>query len=98
MGGRALIPKLVEVVALPELAQVHHPELQRPVADRPCVMQVVPDVALILVVGPEDLILPVLRIEAVGVVEEVDFPFFRRRTRFGTRSLGFRTDARCGHA
>jgi hypothetical protein len=93
-GGRVLIAELVEVVTLDRLTEVHHPKLERPIADFARAVQAVTDVALILVVDPEQLVLPVVRVEPVEIVEEVDFPRFRH-ARFG-RPGAFRLRARAG--
>ena len=65
---------LVPVKADPWLAQVHHAQFQRAVADFPGAELTLSHVALILLVDPKQLVLPVFVIEAVEVVEKVDLP------------------------
>ncbi len=66
--------ELADVVAGARLADVDQPQLEHPVADLARAELAAAQVALVLVVDPQDLVLPVGLVERVEVVEEVDRP------------------------
>ena len=72
-----LLALLVQVVAAARLAQVHDPQLQRAAADLAGVVRTVAHIALVFVVYPENLVLPVLRVEHFEIIEKVDAPAAR---------------------
>jgi len=65
---------LVEIVAAARLTDIHDLELQGAVADFPSAKLAIRHVAMCFVVHPDPLVLPVIRVERVEVVEEVDLP------------------------
>ena len=71
------VAALVHVVTGAFFAQFHNAQLQCAIADFPGIKLVIPDVTLVLVVHPENLILPVLGIEEIKIIEEVDLPVDR---------------------
>ena len=65
---------LVDIVTGLFLTEVDNAQFQRAVADFPGVVTAVRHVTLVLVIDPEHLILPVVRIESVEVIEKIGFP------------------------
>ena len=80
-----LLSRLVDVVARDLFADIHNSQLKGSIAHFAGIVLVVPHVTLILVVDPEDLVLPVLSVEGVEIVEKVHTPAV---ISLGTRRFG----------
>lgn len=87
---RVLQTLLGPVEAGPRFTEVDHAQLERAVADLTRAVLALADVALILVVHPQQLVLPVEVIEAIEVVEEVRFPACGRGLRRNAGGCGQR--------
>lgn len=72
---------LGEVVARDGFTDVNHSKLECAATDDARVVQPVAHVALMFVVHPQQLVLPVLRFKAIEVVELVDVPVVIRCVR-----------------